>query len=155
MSPSLILLIILAVVFLVVAYAFAWQERRAEAEDVTIYSVEDSIAYVYDGLSDESKSNLKRIDVRRILEWEVRWLQDPGVHGDAPVVAGGLPSAEYAQNSLAHQGYVYDGPEIIEVLDLRSEYLASIGAVGEPLTAAEVAELDAESTAAEQPEEAQ
>jgi len=141
MTPSVILLIVLAVVFLVVAAAFAWQEKRAEEEDVTVYSVEDSIAYVYEHLSEPHKGNLKKLDVRRILEWEVRWLQDPGVHGDAPVVAGGLPSAEYAQNSLAHKGYVYDGPEIIEVLDLRADYLATIGAVGDPLTAEEVAEL--------------
>lgn len=143
MTPSVILLIVLAVVFLVVAFAFAWQEKRAEEEDVAIYSIEDSINYVYERMSEEHKANLKRVDVRRILEWEVRWLQDPGVHGEAPVVAGGLPSAEYAQNSLAIKGYVYDGPEIIAVLDLRSAYLRSIGAVGEPLTADEVAELDA------------
>ena len=144
MTPSVILLIVLAFVFLVVATAFAWQEKRAEEEDVTIYSVEDSIAYVYQRLGDKHKESLKRLDVRRILEWEVRWLQDPGLHGDAPVVAGGLPSAEFAQDSLALQGYGYDGPEIIEVLDLRAEYLASIGAIGDPLTAAEVAELDSE-----------
>ena len=152
MTPSVILLILLTVVFVVVAFAFAWQEKRAEEEDVTIYSVEDSIEYVYERLSDDHKANLKKIDVRRILEWEVRWLHDPGVHGEAPVVAGGLPSAEYAQNSLARRGYVYDGPEIIEVLDLRADYLAAIGAVGEALTAAEVAELDAETREESRPE---
>ena len=145
MTPSVILLIVLGVVFVVVAAAFAWQEKRAEEEDVTVYSVEDSIAFVYEHLTEPHKANLKKQDVRRILEWEVRWLQDPGVHGDAPVVAGGLPSAEYAQNSLAQQGHIYDGPEIIEVLDLRAEYLAAIGAVGAPLTAEEVAGLAAES----------
>ncbi|NND03937.1 MAG: hypothetical protein HKN91_14240 [Acidimicrobiia bacterium] len=144
MTPSIILLIGLGVLFVAVAVAFAWQENRAEEEDVTIYSVEDSIAFVYDNLSEPHKSNLKKLDVRRILEWEVRWLQDPGVHGDAPVVAGGLPSAEFAQDSLARQGYVYDGPEIIEILDLRAEYLATIGAIGDPLTADEVAEIEAQ-----------
>lgn len=145
MAPSVVLLIVLAVVFVAVAFAFAWQERRAEDEDVTIYSVEESIDFVYERLSEEHKENLKRSDVRRILEWEVRYLQDPAVHGDGTVVAGGLPSAEYAQNSLAAQGYPYDGPEIIAVLDLRAEYLAVIGAVGAPLTDGEVAELRAES----------
>ena len=59
-------------------------------------------------------------------------------------MAGGLPSAEYAQQTLLAMGYAYDGPEIIEVLDLRAQYLASIGAIGEALTAEEVAELDAQ-----------
>lgn len=142
MSPPVTLLIILGLIFLVVALAFAWQERRAQPGDLTVYSVEDSIEFVHARLSEQHRQTLKKADVRRILEWEVRWLQDPGVHGDAPVVAGGLPSAEYAQNSLALQGHVYDGAEIIEVLDLRADYLASIGAVGEPLTAEEVADLD-------------
>ena len=145
MSPPVMLLVVLAVVFVVVAAAFAWQERRAEDEDVTVYSVEDSIAYVYERLSDSSAETLKRSDVRRILEWEVRYLQDPAVHGESPVVAGGLPSAEYAQRSLAARGHVYDGPEIIEVLDLRAEYLSLIGAVGEPLSADEVAALEPDS----------
>lgn len=145
MSPPVILLVVLAVVFVAVAGAFAWQERRSEDQDVTIYSVEDSIAYVYAHLSDGVAQNLNRSDVRRILEWEVRYLQDPAVHGEAPVVAGGLPSAEYAQSSLAALGHAYDGPEIIEVLDLRAEYLANIGAVGEPLSADEVAELERDS----------
>lgn len=152
MAPSVILLVLLGVLFVGVAIAFAWQESRAGGEDVTIYSVEDSIAYVHERLREPHKTNLKKTDVRRILEWEVRWLQDPAVHGAQPVVAGGLPSAEFAQASLARQGHVYDGPEIIEVLDLRAEYLAAIGAVGDPLTEAEVAELDdAASSDAEEP----
>lgn len=143
MNPSLVLLIVLGVVFVVVAFAFAWQERRSRAEDVSIYSVEDSIAFVVERLSPETAVNVKPKDVRRILEWEVRYLQDPAVRDqEEAVIAGGLPSAEYAQEALITMGYPYDGPEIIEVLDLRSQYLASIGAIGEALTADEIADLD-------------
>ena len=143
MNPSLVLLIVLAAIFLIVAGAFAWQEQRSRAEDVSVYSVEDSIKFVVERLSPETAANVKPKDVRRILEWEVRYLQDPAVRdGEEAVIAGGLPSAEYAQQTLLAMGYPYDGPEIIEVLDLRSQYLASIGAVGEALTAEEVAELD-------------
>jgi hypothetical protein len=143
MNPSVVLLIVLAVIFLIVAGAFAWQEQRSRAEDVSIYSVEDSIAFVVERLSPETAANVKPKDVRRILEWEVRYLQDPAVRGqDETVIAGGLPSAEYAQQTLLAMGYPYDGPEIIEVLDLRARYLASIGAVGDPLSADEVDELN-------------
>ncbi|MCP3975087.1 MAG: hypothetical protein GY720_11415 [bacterium] len=138
-----ILLIILSVVFLIVALGFGWQEKRAMAEDVTIYSVEDSIAYVAANLAPDTAQIIKRSDVRRILEWEVRYLQDPGVRaGDGTVIAGGLPSAEFAQGTLETMGFPYDGPHIIEVLDLRAEYLAGIGAIGEPLSADEIAQLE-------------
>jgi hypothetical protein len=140
---SVVLLIVLGVIFLVVAGGFAWQEQRSRAEDITIYSVEDSIAFVVARLTAATAEKIKEKDVRRILEWEVRYLQDPAVrrHGDETVIAGGLPSAEYAQNTLAAMGYPYDGPEIIEVLDLRAAYLESIGAIGEALSAEEIARL--------------
>jgi len=138
-----VLLIILGLVFLGVAFGFAWQGRQAEGEELLVYSVEDSIQFVTERLTAATAESVKPSDVRRILEWEVRYLQDPGIRGDSgPVVAGGLPSAEFAQESLARLGHAYDGVEIIEVLDLRAEYLRAIGAVGEPLTAAEVSDLE-------------
>ena len=138
-----ILLIILGVVFLIVALGFAWQEKKSIAEGVAIYSVEDSIAYVTDNLTVETAQVIKRSDVRRILEWEVRYLQDPAVRaGDGAVIAGGLPSAEFAQETLGTMGFPYDGPHIIEVLELRASYLEDIGAIGEPLSADEIAQLE-------------
>jgi hypothetical protein len=138
-----VLLIILGLIFLGVAFGFAWQGRRDESAEMAIYSVEDSIRFVTDRLTAGTAETIKRSDVRRILEWEVRYLQDPGIRADAgPVVAGGLPSAEFAQKSLAVLGHTYDGPEIIEVLDLRAEYLREIGAVGDPLTVTEVSDLE-------------
>ena len=139
-----VLLVILGLVLLGVAFGFAWQGRRTEADELAVYSVEDSIRFVTERLTAETAQTIKPSDVRRILEWEVRYLQDPAVRDDGgPVVAGGGPSAEFAQESLARLGHAYDGPEIIEVLDLRAEYLRQIGAVGEPLTASEVVALEA------------
>ena len=138
------LLALLALLLAALAAGFAWQERWWRAEDAVVYSVEDSIRYVTAHLAPETAQIIRPSDVRRILEWEVRYLQNPGVrNGSGPVVAGGLSAAEFAQESLARLGHAYDGPHIIEVLDLRAEYLGTIGAVGEPLTAAEVADLEA------------
>ena len=137
------LLVLLGLLLVAIALAFAWQEWQAAGEAATVYGVEDSIEYVMAHLRPETASRLKRSDVRRILEWEVRYLQDPAVRfGGEPIVAGGLPAAGYAQETLARLGHAYDGPEIIEVLDLRADYLRSIGAIGAPLSATEVAELD-------------
>ncbi len=138
------LLALLALQLGALAVGFAWQERRSRDDDAVVYSVEDSIRYVTARLAPETAQVIRPSDVRRILEWEVRYLQDPGIrNGAGPVVAGGLPAAVFAQESLARLGHAYDGPHIIEVLDLRAEYLGTIGAVGEPLTAAEVADLGA------------
>ncbi len=138
-----LLLVILGLLLMGLAFGFAWQGRRGEAEESTVYSVEDSIRFVTERLTATTAATIKPSDVRRILEWEVRYLQDPGLRDNLdPVVAGGLPSAEFAQESLALLGHAYDGPEIIEVLDLRAEYLREIGAVGEPLSAAEVSDLE-------------
>ena len=106
-----------------------------------MYSVEDSVRYVAERLSAETTERISPRDVRRILEWEVLYLHRAATDPDLPAIAGGLPSAAFAQETLAKLGYPYDGPDIIEVLDLRAEYLASIGAIGEPLTADEVAGL--------------
>jgi hypothetical protein len=137
------LLLVLGFLLAVVAFGFAWQGRRGAADEYAVYSVEDSIRFVTERLTTATAATIKPADVRRILEWEVRYLQDPGVRdGVGPVVAGGLPSAEFAQESLALLGYAYDGPEIVEVLDLRAEYLREIGAVGDPLTAEELSGLE-------------
>ena len=140
MSPE-ILLGLLAVLLVVIAGAFAWQEQRSRDEDLTVYSVEDSIRFVTDRLDADTAERIRPRDVRRILEWEVLYLHRAATDPDVPAIAGGLPSAAFAQETLANLGYPYDGPDIIEVLDLRAEYLASIGAIGDPLTAAEVADL--------------
>jgi len=136
-------LLALGLLLAVVAFGFAWQGRRGDVEEYALYSVEDSIRFVTERLTAATAEIIRPADVRRILEWEVRYLQDPGVRDSAePVVAGGLPSAEFAQESLALLGHAYDGPEIVEVLDLRAEYLREIGAVGDPLTAEELSDLE-------------
>lgn len=131
--PSVILALVMLGLLLGVAVAFWWQERRRMPEREVIYGVEDALRYVTDRLSDEARSALRPSDVRRILEWELRYLQDPGVRGDDVAVVGGLEAAQYAQEQAMAQGYPYDGALIIEVLDLQAEYLAALGALGDPV----------------------
>jgi hypothetical protein len=113
-----------------VGIAVAWQARRRSADLAIVYSVEDSIEFVYAGLSDGAVPALQRSDLRRILEWSVRYLQEGVARSDAHSVAGGLEAATYVQERGMSTGFAYDAEEILEVLQLQAEYLASLGAVG-------------------------
>ena len=116
--------------------AVAWQERTRLPERSIVYGVEDSIDYVRSRLSDEARSVLKAADVRKMLEWSIRYLQDPDVRAqaDEPPVAGGVEVARYVQDrSLEGAGIAYDGELILEVLRLQNDYFAVLGAVGDPV----------------------
>lgn len=115
------------------AVAVAWQERNKPSERAIVYGVEESIEFVIDRLGPEAASVLGAADVRRMLEWSVRYLQDPAVRADpaAPAVAGGVEAARYVQDRSIEAGVAYDAPLILEVLELQNEFLGSLGAVGD------------------------
>lgn len=135
---SLILAIVMLALIVAVGIAFSWQERRMVVDHAVVYSVEDALEFVMARLSDSARSQVNRHDVRRILEWELRYLQDPALRSDNAAVVGGMNAAEYAQQQALAQGHAYDGAVIIEVLDHQAGYLASLGAVGEPVDAGEI-----------------
>lgn len=132
MTPVIVAVVFLALL-LSVGIGLLWQEHRRIPDRAVIYGEEDSIEFIMPRLSDEVRAQLKQTDVRRILEWSVRYLQDPDLRTgrEAPPVAGGAEAAEYVQVRALEQGYSYDGAMIVEVLDLQTEYLVAIGAVGD------------------------
>jgi hypothetical protein len=139
--PSVILAFVLLGLLIAVGVAFWWQERRQVPEREVVYGVEDALDYVMARLSPEAAASLRSSDVRRILEWELRYLQDPRVRGGDVAVVGGLEAARFAQEQAMAQGYPYDGALIIEVLDLQAEYLAALGALGDPVDVEEGSEI--------------
>ena len=136
---AVVLALVLAAVLVAVALAFAWQERRSVPETVTIYGVEDAIAFIEERLSEGSAAEVRPTDIRRILEWEMKYIQNPRVRteSDEPTVVGGINAARYVQERSVAAGTPYDGPVILEVLELQAEYLAAIGAVGEAVEGGE------------------
>lgn len=120
-----------------VAAAFYWQERRTFDDGVAVYGVEDSLEYVTARLSPETRARIDARDVRRILEWDLLYLQDARVreHPDEPVVVGGVEAAAFAQDRAYDAGYVYEPDVILEILGLRAAYLAELGVVGERVDA--------------------
>lgn len=124
------------------AAAVAWQERRRPAEGAIVYGVEESIAFVRSRLSPEAASVLRPSDLRRMLEWSVRYLQDPSLRTGAneTPVAGGITAARYVQDACLRAGFAYDADLVLEVLALQNEYLASLGAIADPVAGS--AEID-------------
>ena len=96
-----------------------------------IYGVEDSIEFIWDGLG-EDKIGLKKSDVRRILEWEMYYLQQPKLWAEeGPPIVGGDAAARYTQEQALEAGFSYEPPQIFGVMDLQAEYLQAIGALGD------------------------
>lgn len=133
MSP-LVVGALLVAVLLVIAAAMVWQEavQNQVAQPLT-YVLEDAVDFVHERFGPESP--LTRDDVRRILEWEVVYLQGVKPRRGSmlqPVRVGG---SEEAVRFIAAQisdrsGPRYSDEAIAAVLQGEAEYLASIGALG-------------------------
>jgi hypothetical protein len=128
-------------VFLVIVALIVWQEaKRRPSYEPLEYVVEDAVKHVDAGLAGESR--LTKADVRRILEYEVFYLQ--GLAQDdrknpVETVAGGHDaSVGYIAGEIeAKHGVAYAQEDIEEVLRLEADYLMAIGAVGEPVEVGE------------------
>ncbi len=121
----------LVVVFAIFGVGLLLQERRAN-EVAIVYGIEEALDFIWEGLGDATKETIGRGDVRRILEWEMHYLQRPAQRRGAAIV-GGLDAAAYAQEQAYATGHSYEPEVIFEVLELQGEYLAVLGAVGDPV----------------------
>ena len=130
---------LLLAVFLVLIAAMLWQEaKRRSSRGQLIYSVDDAVEFVLADLDQDVRERLSQAGVRRILEWEVYYLQglaDRKQNGELTVVAGGHgPAVEYIAEQINEQhGVGYTTEDIRAVLAGEAGYLATIGAVGDPV----------------------
>jgi hypothetical protein len=128
--------LLVGVLFVVVAL-MVWQEaKRRPSYEPLEYVIEDAIRHVAGRLPPEV--GLSKADVRRILEYEVFYLQglaQKDRHNPVDTVAGGhQASIEYIAAQIeAKHGAAYSHEDIEEVLRLEADYLMAIGAVGEPV----------------------
>ncbi len=133
------LIAILVGVFLFIVALIVWQEaKRRPSYDPLEYVVEDAVKHVEDGLDPGMDARLGRADIRRILEWEVFYLQglaQDDRHNPVETVAGGHDSSiRYIIEQIATKhGVTYSHRDVEEVLRLEADYLVRIGAVGEPV----------------------
>lgn len=139
MSPAAVVsfVALLVGVLLVIVALIVWQQalRRPSYEPLQ-YVIDDAIKHVQVGLADDVA--LGRHDIRRILEYEVFYLQGLAQEDrKKPVetVAGGHEaSIEFIADEIeAKHKVAYSHEDIEEVLRLEADYLMAIGAVGEPV----------------------
>jgi hypothetical protein len=130
---ELIVLVVLAALLLLLAGGLIWQERNRvpEPQGAVVYGSEEAVAYVWDRLPDAIRTDVGRAGVRRILEWELHYLQQPMLRGERPAVIGGIEAAEYVQDEAYRHGYPYEPEPILTILELQAAYLADLGAVGD------------------------
>ena len=129
------LLFLLALVALLVVFGLGmlFQGRHKQIHDgIVVYGVDEAVVYVWERLPEGIATSVDRSDVRRILEWEMLYLQQPS-RRDGPAVVGGVDAAEFVQESAYEAGHPYEAETIFAVLDLQADYLLAIGAVGGPV----------------------
>ena len=131
MSPLLLGALLLALLFGLAA-ALVWQEanQRAMPEQLT-YVLEDAVGFVGQEVGDVS--HLSSEDIRRILEWEVIYLQGISPRGAGrlePVRVGNSDDATRFILEQVGQPTQYSEDDVRRVLAGEAAYLLSIGAVG-------------------------
>jgi hypothetical protein len=122
---------------LVIVALMVWQEaKRRPSYEPLEYVVNDAVKHIAERLPVDS--DLENGDIRRIIEWEVFYLQ--GLAQDdrknpVETVAGGHDSSvDYiAEQIRTKHGVSYAHDQIEEVLRLEADYLVAIGAVGDPV----------------------
>ncbi|HEY7821446.1 MAG TPA: hypothetical protein VIG24_01360 [Acidimicrobiia bacterium] len=137
-GPEIIAFVaVLVGALLVILAMMIWQEaRRRPSYEPLEYVVNDAIKHIAERLPEDM--DLSNTDIRRMLEWEVYYLQ--GLAQDdrknpVETVAGGHElSVEYIADQIrTNHDVSYSQEEIAEVLRLEADYLVAIGAVGEPV----------------------
>jgi hypothetical protein len=124
-------------VMLVIVAMMVWQEaKRRPSYEPLEYVLNDAVKHIAERLPADTE--LKSGDIRRILEWEVFYLQglaQDDRHNPVETVAGGHEmSIEYIADQIrTKHGVSYPPEEIADVLRLEADYLVAIGAVGEPV----------------------
>lgn len=141
MSGSVFALIaVLVGALLFITALVVWQEaRRRPSYEPLTYVIDDAVLHVEAGLASEPDSRLTRSDIRRILDWEVFYLQglaqDDRSNPVETVAGGSDASIEFIIERIATEhGVTYSRDEVERVLALEADYLFEIGAVGEPVT---------------------
>ena len=132
MGPLLFLIALILVLVIFGAGMLSQEHGRRVDDGVAVYGVDDAVTYIWERLPEGMVDSIGSADIRRILEWEMLYLQQPA-KSEGPAVVGGTDAAEFVQERAFADGHAYEPDEIFIVLDLQADYLKAIGAVGSPV----------------------
>lgn len=111
--------------------------RIADEPPAALFDPDDAFEFVVEELPDIVAATLTPDDVRRILDFEVEFLQQRGGapngaqrHRPGPVVFGGAQTVAYILERAAATGEAYLPEQVEGVLETQLRYLRAIGAVG-------------------------
>jgi hypothetical protein len=111
--------------------------RIADEPPPALFDPDDAFDFVVEELPDEVAATLTPADVRRILDFEVEFLQQPedvgngsNAHLTSAVVFGGPETTAYILERAAATGEAYLAEQVHAVMETQLRYLRAIGAVG-------------------------
>ena len=111
--------------------------RIADEPPPALFDPDDAYEFVVEELPDDVAATLTPDDVRRILDFEVEFLQQRGMLGNgsqrpvtAPGVFGGSETTAYILDRAAATGEAYLPEQVHAVMATQLRYLRAIGAVG-------------------------
>ena len=120
--------------------------RLAHTRARTVYDLLEAVEFVADRLPDSMSAKLSYEDVQEILLWRLDHLRLRGSatygRGDVTateaesrekeVVTSDDDSVDYVLAKASESGRDIDALDVVVVLDLESQYLEAIGALGPP-----------------------
>lgn len=128
-------LTLLAVLLIIVALVI-WQHAQRQGPKEITFGIENAVSFITARLEPDVKSRLGQDGVRRVVEWEVFYLQglaqDDRRHPVETVAGNYGPAVEFIKSEIARvHDRTYSSEDIGSVLALGVSYLQSIGAIGE------------------------
>lgn len=132
----------LLILVILIGLAFMWQGSIRMPGGPVAYGVEDSIKYITPRLAAATREVIGDKTVRRVLEWEMKYLQQQleSDSGDV-VIIGGDAVKQYVLEQTKRQGFDYDPAIVTEIMELQAEYMESIGALARPVAEDEMKSL--------------
>ena len=130
------LAVLLFAVLLLIVALVAWQHAQRTGPREVTFGIENAVSFVTPRLEADVRTRLGRDGVRRIVEWEVFYLQglaqDDRRHPVETVAGDYGPAVDFvvAEIARAHDR-TYSSGDVGAVLALSAAYLQSIGAIGE------------------------
>lgn len=122
-------------VLLLVMVAVTWQHGRHPLQGEVILGIDDAVEYMVARVDSAILERLGRTGLRRIVEWEIYYLQGLAQEDrrrPIDAIAGDYePAVSYIVNQIATlHGATYAASDVGRVLEVLVSYMASIGAVG-------------------------